>query len=369
MMEKALKRVILSAGGTGGHIFPAVAVAREIKRRNPNCEILFVGAEGRMEMEKVPQSGFEIQGLPIAGLQRKLTLKNLLLPFKIWKSLKKAKSIIQSFKPQVVIGFGGYASGPTLRVAARLGIPTLLQEQNSYAGVTNKLLAKLAKRICVAYDGMDAFFPKEKIVHTGNPVRIEFVDLPYTKSEARKKLNLKEQQRTILVIGGSLGARAVNEAVEASLDLWEKEGFQIIWQCGKTYKEQLHLKYPDTEARLLLDFIQDMALVYAAADVVISRAGAMSVSELCLVGKPVVFMPSPNVAEDHQTKNAMALVSQGAAMLIKDAEGKVKLGNEVAALLKDNDAMEKLSRSIRNLAKPRATSEIVDLIEEAVYGD
>jgi UDP-N-acetylglucosamine--N-acetylmuramyl-(pentapeptide) pyrophosphoryl-undecaprenol N-acetylglucosamine transferase len=242
MMEKALKRVILSAGGTGGHIFPAVAVAREIKRRNPNCEILFVGAEGRMEMEKVPQSGFEIQGLPIAGLQRKLTLKNLLLPFKIWKSLKKAKSIIQSFKPQVVIGFGGYASGPTLRVAARLGIPTLLQEQNSYAGVTNKLLAKLAKRICVAYDGMDAFFPKEKIVHTGNPVRIEFVDLPYTKSEARKKLNLKEQQRTILVIGGSLGACAVNEAVEASLDLWEREGFQIIWQCGKTYKEQLHLK-------------------------------------------------------------------------------------------------------------------------------
>ena len=368
-MEKVLNRVILSAGGTGGHIFPAVAVAREIKRRNPSCEILFVGAEGRMEMEKVPQAGFEIEGLPIAGLQRKLTLKNLLLPFKIWKSLKKAKSIIQSFNPEVVIGFGGYASGPTLRVAARLDIPTVLQEQNSYAGVTNKLLAKLAKRICVAYDGMDVFFPKEKIVQTGNPVRGEFVNLPYSKWDARKKLKMKEQQRTILIIGGSLGARAVNEAVEASLELWEKEGFQIIWQCGKMYIEQLHLKYPDTEAMLLVDFIQDMALVYAAADVVISRAGAMSVSELCLVGKPVVFMPSPNVAEDHQTKNALALVSQGAAILIRDSEGREKLGNEVTALLKDNDAMEKLSRSIRNLAKPRATAEIVDLIEEVVYGD
>jgi len=344
-------RAIISGGGTGGHIFPAIAIAN------------------RMEMEKVPQAGFEIQGLPIAGLQRKLTLKNLLLPFKIWNSLKKAKNIILSFKPQVVVGFGGYASGPTLRVAARLGVSTVLQEQNSYAGVTNKLLAKLAKRICVAYDGMDAFFPKGKIVHTGNPVRMEFVDLPYTKSEARKKLNLKEHQRTILIIGGSLGARAVNEAVEASLHLWEREGFQIIWQCGKTYKEQLQLKYPDTEAMVLVDFIQDMALVYAAADVVISRAGAMSVSELCLVGKPVIFMPSPNVAEDHQTKNAMALVSQGAALLIKDFEGREKLGSAVSELLKDNDAMEKLSRSIRNLAKPRATAEIVDLIEEVVYGD
>jgi len=366
-MKIPLNRVILSAGGTGGHIFPAVAVAREIKRRNPNWDILFVGAEGKMEMEKVPQAGFPIQGLPIAGLQRKFTLKNLLLPIKIWKSLKMAKSIIRSFNPDVVIGFGGYASGPTLRVASRLGIPTVLQEQNSYAGVTNKLLAKLSKRICVAYEGMDMFFPKEKIVHTGNPVRAEFVDLPYTKSEARIKLNLKENKRLILVIGGSLGARAVNEAVEASLELWESMDFQIIWQCGKIYKDQLQMNYRNTDERLLVDFIQDMALVYAAADIIISRAGAMSVSELCLIGKPVIFMPSPNVAEDHQTKNAMALVSQGAAVLVRDSEGKEILGKRVGEILNDEVLMQNLSSSIQKLAKPKATSDIVDIIEEVVH--
>jgi len=368
METRKLNRVLLSAGGTGGHIFPAIAVANEIKSRFPNCEILFVGAEGKMEMEKVPQAGYKIVGLPIAGLQRKLTLSNFLLPIKILKSMLKAKSVVNEFRPEIAVGFGGYASGPTLRTAGTAGVPTVLQEQNSFAGVTNKLLAKRAQAICVAYEGMNAFFQEEKIQLTGNPVRKEFVNLPYTQSEALSKLNFDSTKKTILIIGGSLGARAVNAAVEASLQEWLSKGFQVIWQCGKIYKSNLESKYSETGGLLLFDFIQDMALVYAAADVIVSRAGAMSVSELSLVGKPVVFMPSPNVAEDHQTKNAMALVSKGAAVMVKDSEAEMKLAGVVSELLHNENEISTLKKNIIAFARPNATEEIVDTLIEVVYG-
>ena len=369
MKSKEIKRIIFSAGGTGGHIFPAVAVANEVKRRYPNVKILFVGAEGRMEMEKVPQAGYDIIGLPIAGLQRKLTLSNFVLPFKIIKSIWKARSVIRSFSPDVVVGFGGYASAPTLRTAGKLGIPTVLQEQNSFAGVTNKLLAKTAKRICVAYDGMQSFFPSDKIVFTGNPIRKEFVQLPYTQAQALNDLNLDESKKTILIIGGSLGARAVNEAVEASLTSWIESGYQVIWQCGKTYKAQLDQQYGNLPSLILVDFIQDMARVYAAADVIVSRAGAMSVSELSLIGKPIVFMPSPNVAEDHQTKNAMALVSKGAAEMVRDSEGKEKLGSTVTSLLNSEARCAEMKKNLVPFARPKATEDIVDIIESIVHGN
>ena len=368
MENRSLKKVLLSAGGTGGHIFPAIAVANEIKLRFPECEILFVGAEGKMEMEKVPQAGYKIVGLPIAGLLRKLTLSNFLLPIKILKSMLKAIAVVKEFRPQVAVGFGGYASGPTLRASGTAGVPTVLQEQNSYAGMTNKLLAKRAKKICVAYEGMDAFFQKEKIQLTGNPVRKDFVKLPYAQEEALVKLNFDSTKKTILIIGGSLGARAVNSSVEASLRAWLDQGFQVIWQCGKIYKTNLESKYNETSGLLLFDFIQDMALVYAAADVIVSRAGAMSVSELSLVGKPVVFMPSPNVAEDHQTKNAMALVSKQAALMVRDNEAEWKLAEVVSELIQNKNEILELKGNIAAFAKPNATSEIVDTLIEVVYG-
>lgn len=368
MENRILHKVLLSAGGTGGHIFPAIAVANEIKSRFPDCEILFVGAEGKMEMEKVPQAGYKIVGLPIAGLQRKLTLSNFLLPIKILKSMLKAKSVVKDFRPQIAVGFGGYASGPTLRAAGTAGVPTVLQEQNSFAGMTNKLLAKRAKAICVAYEGMDVFFQPEKIKLTGNPVRKDFVKLPYSQEEALAKLNFSSTKKTILIIGGSLGARAVNAAVEASLNSWMNAGFQVIWQCGKLYKSNLEEKFHGNENIRLFDFIQDMALVYASADVIVSRAGAMSVSELSLVGKPVVFMPSPNVAEDHQTKNAMALVSKGAARMVRDQEAELKLAEMVSSLLNDEKEISELKAKIVALAKPKATEVIVDTLIEVVYG-
>ena len=368
MENRILNKVLLSAGGTGGHIFPAIAVANEIKSRFPNCEILFVGAEGKMEMEKVPQAGYNIVGLPIAGLQRKFTLSNFLLPIKILKSMLKAKSVVKEFLPEVAVGFGGYASGPTLRAAGTAGVPTVLQEQNSFAGVTNKLLAKRAQAICVAYDGMEVFFQNEKIQLTGNPVRKDFVKLPYSQSDALSKLNFDSTKKTILIVGGSLGARAVNNAVEASLNAWLSQGFQVIWQCGKIYKSNLETKYKSTNGLLLFDFIQDMALVYAAADVIISRAGAMSVSELSLVGKPVVFMPSPNVAEDHQTKNAMALVSKNAALMVRDSEAEEKLAEMVSELLHNENEIATLKNNIAAFARPNATDEIVDTLINVVYG-
>ncbi len=364
-----IERVIISGGGTGGHIFPAVAIADELKNRNPKIEILFVGAQGRMEMEKVPQAGYAIVGLPIAGLQRRLTFSNFLLPFKIAKSLLKARAIIRSFKPQLVIGVGGYASGPTLKMANLLGIPTLIQEQNSFAGKTNKLLAKKAKTICVAYDGMESFFSKEKIVLTGNPVRKE-MSVQVNRLEAFEFFKLDPNKKTILVIGGSLGARSINQAISNEIEGWKalENEIQVVWQCGKLYYENLLEIVEKSRAKniVLLQFIQRMDLAYASADIVVSRAGALSVSELCLLGKASILVPSPNVAEDHQTKNAMSLVVKNAAILIKDNELNNKLMHIVKSLLADQSEIIKLESNCSSLAKPHATQEIVNECEKAI---
>lgn len=360
-----INRVIISGGGTGGHIFPALAIANEIKRRNPEADILFVGALGKMEMEKVPAAGYKIVGLPIAGLQRKLTLSNFALPFKLVNSLYKAYKILKDFKPEVVVGVGGYASGPTLRAAIFAGIPTLIQEQNSFPGKTNKLLAGKVKAICTAYDGMEKFFPQEKIVETGNPVRAEMVDIAGKKEEAQKHFGLDPAKKTILVIGGSLGARTLNESVMAGIEAVQQKDTQVLWQCGKFYFEKMQAALRETEHEgiFLNEFISRMDLAYAAADIIISRAGAISVSELCLVEKPAILVPSPNVAEDHQTKNAMALVEKNAAVLVKDADASGSLISVALELLKDEVKMQELSDSIRKLGKPQATAMIVDQLE------
>lgn len=345
-------KVILSGGGTGGHIFPAVAIANEIKKRVPTADILFVGALGKMEMEKVPAAGYKIIGVPIAGLQRRLTLSNFKLPFLIIKSILKTKKIIREFQPDVVVGTGGYASGPVLRAATTSGIPALLQEQNSFAGITNKLLSKKAQKICVAYDGMEKFFPKEKIILTGNPVRQDVTNIVGKRTEALAFFKLDPQKRTLLVIGGSLGARTINEAVAAGLIDLEKNKIQLVWQTGKTYFEKakdLTKKYSDRNI-FAFDFIGRMDLAYAAADIVISRAGASSVSELCNIGMPCILVPSPNVAEDHQTKNAMALVNKNAAVLVKDNQANETLVNAAIGLLSDKEKQESLKKNISTMA-------------------
>lgn len=323
----SIQRVIISGGGTGGHIFPAVAIADEMKRRNPSVAILFIGALGKMEMEKVPQAGYEIVGLPIAGFQRKLTLSNFILPFKLLKSLWMARSVIKKFKPQLAIGVGGYASGPTLQMAQLLGIPTLIQEQNSYPGKTNQLLAKKTAKICTAYSGMDQFFPAEKIIQTGNPVRNLVTQNPQLRTEALSFFGLNPTKKTVLIIGGSLGARTLNESVLHHIATIQQEDIQVIWQCGKFYLDKIEQEFQDAwrTSVQVHAFIQRMDLAYAVADVIISRAGALSVSELTLIGKPCILVPSPNVAEDHQTKNAMALVKEDAAILVKDNESKERL--------------------------------------------
>lgn len=351
---KSLKplKVILSGGGTGGHIFPAVAIANEIRRLVPHAEILFVGALGKMEMEKVPAAGYKIVGVPIAGLQRKLTLSNLKLPFLIIKSLLKTRKIIREFQPHVVVGTGGYASGPLLKAATSKGIPALLQEQNSYAGITNKLLSKKASRICVAYEEMERFFPKEKILLTGNPVRQDIKDVFEKREEARSYFKLSPDKKTILVIGGSLGARTINESISAGLEQLAKSNIQLIWQTGKTYfttaKQQTE-KYT-TNHIYAFDFISRMDLAYAAADIVVSRAGASSVSELCNIGMPSILVPSPNVAEDHQTKNAMALVNKQAAIMVKDSEAREVLIQKALELMTDVATRKKLSDNIKTMA-------------------
>lgn len=363
---KELKKIVISGGGTGGHIFPALAIANEIKKRNPNVEILFVGAEGKMEMEKVPAAGYKIVGLPIVGLQRKLTLKNLALPFKLLKSLSLAKNILKEFKPEVVIGVGGYASGPTLKMAQRLGIPTLIQEQNSYPGKTNRLLAKKVKAVCTAYEGLEGVFPPTTIRLTGNPVREELNQMSLTKEEAFKEFPvLDPAKRTILVMGGSLGARTLNQGVLQGMQALEEANVQVLWQCGKYYFEAMkqELEIRKKAPIYLTDFIARMDAAYALADVIVSRAGALSISELCLVGKPTVLVPSPNVAEDHQTKNAMALVKNQAAILIKDDVAKEKLIPEAIRILNDEDKMNELRVAIKRMAKPNATTDIVDVIE------
>ena len=355
-------RFILSGGGTGGHIYPAVAIANELKRRYPDAEFLFVGAKGKMEMEKVPQAGYEIKGLWISGIQRKLTFKNLMFPFKLISSLLEARKIVKQFKPHVAIGTGGFASGPLLRMAESSGVPCVLQEQNSFAGITNKLLAGKAEKICVAYDGMERFFPKEKIVKTGNPIRTDLVDLKEGKDEASRFFQLDGGKKTVLVLGGSLGARRINQLIEKELDFFEEKGLQVLWQCGKLYHEE-YKKYGSNMVKVLA-FVNRMELAYAAADVIISRAGAGSVSELCLVGKPVIFIPSPNVAEDHQTKNAMALVSKDAAIMLRENGLDAEFEQSFSDLMGSKETREKLGKNIKKMAMPKATQQIVDEIEK-----
>lgn len=355
-----MKRFIISGGGTGGHIFPAIAIADELKRRLPDAEILFVGAKDRMEMQKVPQAGYPIEGLWISGLQRKLSWQNLLFPLKFISSLLKSRSIIKRFKPDAVIGTGGFASGAVVKVAGQMGIPTFIQEQNSYAGITNKMLAKNAHKICVAYDAMEQFFPKEKIVKTGNPIRDGLLNIGEYRSEGLSYFHLDSQRKTLLVLGGSLGAHRINQLIEQQLPFFEQLGVQVLWQCGKLYYEE-YKKYNSEQIRILA-FIDRMELAYAAADVIVSRAGASSVSELCVVGKPVIFIPSPNVAEDHQTKNARAIADKQAAILLRESELNEQFANTFSKLIADEAQQEALSTHIKALAQPNATKDIVNLI-------
>ncbi len=355
-------RVIISGGGTGGHIFPAISIANAIKAKCPEAKILFVGALGRMEMQRVPAAGYEIKGLPICGFDRKNLLKNFSVLLKIWKSQRMAKQIIKDFRPMAAVGVGGYASGPTLNKAASMGIPCLIQEQNSYAGVTNKLLAKKAQKICVAYDGMERFFPAEKIIMTGNPVRQSLLETTVTREEAIKSFGLDPQKKTILLVGGSLGARTINESVLQHLDLVKQSGVQFIWQTGKYYHAAIteQLKGQELPMLKVLDFISDMGAAYKAADLVISRAGASSISEFCLIGKPVILVPSPNVAEDHQTKNAMALVNKDAALYVKDADAPSQLLPLAVKTVQDAASLDSLSKNILKLALPNSADIIAD---------
>jgi UDP-N-acetylglucosamine--N-acetylmuramyl-(pentapeptide) pyrophosphoryl-undecaprenol N-acetylglucosamine transferase len=353
-------KFIISGGGTGGHIFPAVAIANEIRRRQPDAEILFVGANGRMEMTRVPEAGYKIVGLDITGLQRRLTPQNILFPVRVFRSVRKAGKLIQEFRPDAVVGVGGYASAPVLLAATSRGIPSLIQEQNSYAGLVNKLLGRRVGKICVAYEGMENFFPANKIVLTGNPVRTEIAH--GSREEALRFFGLDPSKKTLLVIGGSLGARTLNLATAAALPHLREAGIQLLWQTGKIYFPDAQQQAASYAADHLqaLEFIQRMDLAYAAADVVISRAGALSVSELCLTGKASVLVPSPNVAEDHQTKNALALVGKGAAVLITDEHAATRLYDETLRLLADPSRQQQLSQRVRELARPNATIAIVD---------
>ena len=354
-MSKEL-RVIISGGGTGGHVFPAISIANAVRDLRPDAKILFVGAQGRMEMQRVPAAGYEIKGLPICGFDRKNLLKNVKVLYKIWKSQCMAKRIIKEFKPQVAVGVGGYASGPTLNKAAAMGIPCLIQEQNSYAGVTNKLLAKKAEKICVAYEGMERFFPAEKIILTGNPVRQSLLDTAISREEAIKEMGLDPTKKTILLVGGSLGAKTINESVLGHLELVKSSDVQFIWQTGKYYSAEIatRLQGQDIPNLKVMDFITDMGVAYKAADLVISRAGASSISEFCLIGKPVILVPSPNVAEDHQTKNALALATKEAAIYVKDAEAPGMLLQLAIDTVNDEAKLKSLGENVLKLALPNS---------------
>lgn len=354
--------ILISGGGTGGHIFPALSIANALKRRMPDCNILYVGAKGRMEMERVPAAGYEIVGLPVAGFDRRRLWRNIPVLWKLWKSMRLARKTVRQFRPDIAVGVGGYASGPTLKAAQKAGVPTLIQEQNSYAGVTNKLLAGKACAICCAYEGMERFFPAEKIVLTGNPVRADLAECKLTRAEARKSLGFDPAKPLVLVVGGSLGARSINESIVAALPAITGAGAQVMWQTGKLYVEEfapVAAKYPGVKASA---FISDMAVAYRAADIVVARAGAGTISELQLLGKAAVLVPSPNVAEDHQRKNAEALASRGAAVMILDADAPTQLGDCVCRLLADADARAALEKKVRAMAMEGADEKIVDKI-------
>jgi len=371
-------RLIITGGGTGGHIFPALAIANEFKSRHANADkfksrhanadILFVGAEGRMEMTRVPEAGYKIVGLWISGLQRKITFSNLMFPFKLISSYFKARKIINRFKPHMVIGTGGYASGPILLASTRNNIPSLIQEQNSYAGLTNKQVGNRVQRVCVAYAGMEKYFPKDKIILTGNPVRKDILDLESKKESAINHFGFTDKEKTLLILGGSLGARTINESVLEGIDKLIDAQVQVIWQTGKAYFESVKAQVQDKDLRRIriYDFLRQMDMAYAVSDVVISRAGALAISELCLTKRPCILVPSPNVAEDHQTKNALTLVQAEAARMIKDAEAKTKLIDESLKLIYDEQQCEALRQNIAKLGKPKATEEIVNEIEKLI---
>ena len=360
MTGNSLKlRVIISGGGTGGHIYPAIAIANALQEINSDIEILFVGAEGRMEMQKVPEAGYKIIGLPITGIHRRLTLKNLCFPIKLFNSIQKAKKILRDFKPQVVVGVGGFASGPLLYAATRAGIPALIQEQNGYAGLANKWLADKVQKICVAYENMDQYFPKEKIIMTGNPVRNDLISVVSRREEALSFFQLDPTRPVVLVIGGSLGARTINQSILDHLDLMVEQGIQLIWQTGKFYYQEVKKQLGDGHKDIkVLEFINEMSLAYAIADVVISRAGALSIAELCLVQKPVILVPSPNVAEDHQTKNAQALVEREAAILVTDLQARDNLVKTAIEVVTDQNKRNELSKNIGLMARPNAARDI-----------
>ena len=362
MTDQKTYRFIVSGGGTGGHIYPAIAIANELKVRYPNAEFLFVGASDRMEMEKVPQAGYEIVGLWISGLQRSLSVRNLMFPFKLISSLMKSFGILKRFKPDVAIGTGGYASAPLLKVASWKSIPSIIQEQNSHAGITNKWLSNSVETVCTAYEGMNRFFPAEKVVLTGNPVRQDLLEIASKRKEAQQFFKLQSTLKTILVLGGSLGARKINQLIDAALPFFKTENIQLIWQCGKLYKEQYVSKSNATIQ--VHPFLNRMDLAYAAADIIISRAGALSVSELCLVGKPVVFIPSPNVSEDHQTKNAISISEKNAAILLRESDAEGAFETTISSLLQDEYKQQQLSENIKKLAKPNAAKDIVNEIEK-----
>lgn len=361
---KQSNNILISGGGTGGHIYPAIAIANEIKRRHPNANFLFVGAKDRMEMEKVPQNGYEIKGLWISGIQRSLSLKNLSFPFKLISSLWNAGKIVRKFKPDIVVGTGGFASGPTLFMAERKGIPALIQEQNSFPGITNKLLSRKANKICVAYDNLERFFPKNKIIKTGNPVRQDLLEIENLTIEGKKHFGVAVSKKTVLVLGGSLGARAINKLIEENIDWFADNDLELIWQTGKLYFED-YKKYDALENVQTHAFLNRMDLTYAAADFVISRAGASSISELCIVGKPTIFIPSPNVAEDHQTKNALAVVEKNGAVLLEEKNASI-FQTVMNELLVDEEKQKLLRKNIKQLALPNATQSIVNEIEKLI---
>ena len=356
-------RILISGGGTGGHIFPALSIANALRRRL-DVEILFVGADDRMEMERVPAAGYPIKGLPVAGFNRRNILKNIPVLLKLWKSMRMARAIVREFKPDIAIGVGGYCSGPTLKAAQRAGVPTLIQEQNSYAGVTNKLLARKAKKICVAYEGMERFFPADKIVLTGNPIRADLRDRSLTQGDARRRFGLDSDRATILVIGGSLGALTINESLERGLRRLTEAGYQVIWQTGKSFADRARAAAKGLKGVVVTPFITDMTAAYAAATLVVSRAGAGSISEMEALGTPVILVPSPNVAEDHQTKNAMALSSRGAAAIVADAEARSLLVDKILRLASDPKTLKAMSERIAEMELPDSAGRIAEEVAQ-----